>query len=266
MSNIIVLAGRKQSGKSSLANFLYGFYMTKAGVIPEFSIDDEGKLIVPGEIAGPDGQPAVEYGILDLQSPTEEVGAWASQMVWPLVKDYAFANSLKITCMNLFDLTYAQCFGTDEDKNTPSRIAWSDMHKLLDTKTKKEVKESGKFDRNMTAREVLQYFGTNVCRVMYESIWVDRAFVQIEQENPKLAVITDCRYKNEVFAAKERGAKLVKLTKKKFEDTHSSETDLDDLPDDTFDLVINNDDLTIKEKNYAMYEGLKKWNWLEISL
>jgi hypothetical protein len=266
MTKTIVIAGKKQSGKSSLANFLYGFYLTKGGILQNFTVDDDGKLIVPSVVVDETGQETFGQGILDLQTPSPEVFGWASKFVYPYVKDYAFANSLKQTCMGLFDLTYEQCYGTDEEKNTPSKIKWAHMYRLMSVKDINALKKEGKYDpeKNMSSREVLQYFGTNVCRVLYDNIWIDRVFTQIGQENTKLAIVTDCRYKNEVLAAKETGAKIVKLDKKKFEDNHSSETDLDDLPPETFDLIIPNQEMTIKEKNLCMYEGLVKWGWLNI--
>ena len=266
MTKTIVIAGKKQSGKSSLANFLYGFYLTKSGILENFTIDEDGKLIVPSVTVDETGKETFGQGILDLQTPSPEVFNWACRLIYPLVKDYAFANSLKQTCMSLFDLTYEQCYGSDESKNTPSKIKWSNMYKLMSVKDINALKKENKYDpeKNMSAREVLQYFGTNVCRVLYDNIWIDRVFTQISQEAPKLAIVTDCRYKNEVMTAKENGAMIVKLDKKKFEDGHSSENDLDDLPPETFDLIIPNQDMTIKDKNFAMYEGLVKWGWLNI--
>lgn len=264
MSHILVLCGAKQSGKSSLANFLYGFYLTRAKIVDKFTIDNDGKLIVPATVVNEEGQEVNGDGILELQTPSDDVALWASENVWPLVKDYAFANMLKMCCINLFDLTYEQCFGTNEQKNSLSKIKWENMADLLSTKERMSLKKAGLLDKNMTAREVLQYFGTNICRTIYDTIWIDRVFTQIQQDNPKIAIITDCRYKNEVLAAKANGAKIVKLTKRDFEDSHTSENDLNDLPDTEYDLIIDNQNMSIKEKNMAMYEGLKNWNIINV--
>ena len=68
----------------------------------------------------------------------------------------------------------------------------------------------------MTGREFLQFFGSEVCRKIYEEIWVSRLIKDVESEASLLAVIDDCRYPNEAEAIQNAGfdidRKQIKLT------------------------------------------------------
>ena len=57
----------------------------------------------------------------------------------------------------------------------------------------------------MAAREFLQFFGTDVCREIYEDVWQSRLIKDIIAEEPLVAVIDDCRFPNEVQAVQEGG-------------------------------------------------------------
>ena len=63
----------------------------------------------------------------------------------------------------------------------------------------------------MTAREVMQYVGTDFFRKIYPDVWVDSTIRKIESEAPDLAVIVDCRFPNETKGVKEAGGKVIKL-------------------------------------------------------
>lgn len=165
--------------------------------------------------------------------------------------------------MHLYNLTYEQCYGTDDDKNTLTNVKWNDVTPLFSHKEKIEVTNQGKTGKRMTAREFLQVFGTQVCRQIYDDCWVESCFKRIEAESPSIAIITDCRFPNEVDYALSKGAKIIKLTSKPFEDSHSSENSLNDIPDDKFHKIIDNTNLTIVEKNqqlldYLYAEGILK--------
>lgn len=98
----------------------------------------------------------------------------------------------------------------------------------------------------MTSRELLQYFGTDVMRKMYENVWVDYAVKTITREKSNLAIVADVRFPNEVEAIKNAGGKVIRLTREFAEDSHSSENALDKENYDwsNFDYVVNNTDMT----------------------
>lgn len=147
-------------------------------------------------------------------------------------KIYNFADPLKKDiCMNILGLTYEQCYGEDIDKNTVTDIQW-DGNKL-------------------TAREVMQFVGTDLFRKMKNDVWAGATIKKIQRESPVLAVIADCRFPNEVEAVHNAGGIVIKLTRNPYNSSHASETALD--PENyspyNFDLVIDNNDISIPEQN-----------------
>ena len=110
----------------------------------------------------------------------------------------------------------------------------------------------------MTAREFMQFFGTDVMRKMYEPIWVSSCIKKIQQEQSELAIIADVRFPNEAKAIEKAGGTLIRLTRQTIEDNHSSEVALDDYPfTDYIDNQDNSiDSLMVKVKHF--YQSLKE--------
>lgn len=64
---------------------------------------------------------------------------------------------------------------------------------------------------NLTPRWVLQYWGTEVCRVgFHNDIWVASLENRLRQTNNDI-VITDCRFPNEIKALQNIGGKVVRV-------------------------------------------------------
>ena len=272
MTKILVLAGKKQSGKNTSANFMVGYVISqlaRQGVpyLPtRFTVDDKtGELII-----GPISDPAVpdkdlSHGehMLNLYDQSIETQLWLQDCVYPHVRLYAFADMLKATASSVFGIPDEWVNGTDEDKRRETHIKWKNMGAFLAPKVVAQLKQSGKYEKNMTVREFLQYYGTNVCRKIYDDCWVESCFRRIEIDQPEFAVICDCRFKNEVKASKKHEARIVKLTRAPFStDTHASEVDLDNMHNNNFDLVIGKD-VTIREQNEALLNAMYEWGWFE---
>ena len=154
-------------------------------------------------------------------------------------KIYNFADPLKKDiCMNILGLTYEQCYGTDEDKNQLVNCFWD--------------------NKQLTAREVMQFVGTDIFRTMQNNVWADATIKKIIAEQIPLALIADCRFPNEVSAVKEAGGIVIKLTRNPFGSTHASETALDfgNYDHTNFDFVLSNEHMTISEQNKAIYNFL----------
>jgi len=114
----------------------------------------------------------------------------------------------------------------------------------------------------MTSREFLQYFGTDICRRIKPDVWTSACIQRIVLSGTQLAVVPDVRFPNEVEAIQKAGGKVIRLTRKPFEDSHSSETSLDS-EDVVFDHVIDNKDMDIHETNMALMSIMKEWKWLQ---
>ena len=156
---------------------------------------------------------------------------------------YNFADPLKQLCMDVLGLTYSQCYGPDESKN-----------ERVDCYRHYAPDSSGQ----MTAREVMQYVGTDIFRKMQHNVWSAATIRLIEKEKPDLAIIADCRFPNEVEAIKNNDGLVIKLNRNPYNSTHASEESLDANRYDAtnFNLVIDNDELTIGKQNEIIHDFL----------
>lgn len=261
-NKLLVFAGKKQSGKSSGANFVAGYTLTQLGRqgwpgFPiNFSINEDGKLVLQTE----DGS-----DILDLNRRDSDFLNWAENIMWPNVKLYAYADMLKLFAVSVFGLNEDHVYGSNEDKSRKTHIKWKSMCALLPPKHVAEIKKGGKYTEFMTVREFLQFFGTDVCRKLYGDCWVNSCLNRVKLECSDLAVIQDCRFENEVHAARairsdEWDVKVVRLLRAPLRDIHKSETGLDRMQDTTFDLIIPAD-VTIQEKNQLILNKMYEWGW-----
>lgn len=156
-------------------------------------------------------------------------------------KIYSFADPLKQNiCMDLLGLTEAQCYGSDEDKNSLTSLRWEHM-----------LGYDGNLTGFMTAREVMEYVGTKMFRKMKVNIWVEATLKEIERDNLDLAIIVDARFPDEVDAILNSNNYIVRLIRDPFNSTSEPEIALD--PDkydwNKFSLVIDNQNMTLQEKN-----------------
>ena len=121
----------------------------------------------------------------------------------------------------------------------------------------------------MTAREVMQVVGTDFFRALYPNVWADATIRKIQEDGSHIAIVADCRFPNEVEAIQNAGGKVVRLTRNSDDkDAHISETALDKENFDwnKFDVLIQNDDMSVGEQNKKLYDQLKEWGWLELSI
>jgi hypothetical protein len=250
MTNILGISGAKQSGKTTCSRFLHGYQLRLHEVVNKFFMDDDGNLLVNAVQIDENGEEIEGLGILDIERRDEEFLDYCSRTVWPYVRSFSFADPLKVIAVSLFGLSENQCFGTDEDKNTPVNIKWEDMPEI-----------TGDRSGFMTAREFLQYFGTDVCRRIKEDVWTSACIDRILSSGTELAIVPDVRFPNEVEAIQKAGGKVVRLDRKPYEDGHSSEIALETYSG--FDYYIKNHDMNMDETNVKLMEVLKEWGWLK---
>ena len=241
MTRILAFAGKKQSGKNTCCNFLHGYQMKSHGLLDDFAISEKGQVRV-----STDGS---NQGVLDVTREDLEFAMWAVDNMWPFIKHYAFASALKEIATGLFSLDKSQCYGSDVEKNTLTWFRWEDMPGY-----------EGENEGRMTAREFLQHFGTDICRKIHPNIWTDRTIKNISSEEPLIAVISDCRFPNEIEAVKRAGGKVIHLTRSTSTDPHNSETALDSYDD--YDAVIDNTNMSILETNKEVIRLIDEWGWL----
>ena len=234
MTKIVALCGKKQSGKTTLSNYLHGHEMKRHDVIEKFFISPIVELVVNCTFHDENGKEFEEMGVLDLQQKNDEFYQYASRRIWPLIRCYNFADSLKEICTMLFNIPPECVYGSDEQKNAiQEHLRWENMPGM------------DKTIGAMTSREFMQFFGTEIMRKMYEPIWLENCFKRIEEDKPDIAIIADCRFMNEVKAVQQRNGKVIRLTRNPYSSNHASEVDADKY--DGFDGTVDNQQMTIEE-------------------
>jgi len=203
-----------------------------------------------------------------------------------IIKIYSFADPLKRFCIDAMGLKEEQCYGSD-DKNTFTEYNWDTLPLEIRRRFGEEqVISSGSVHTRefgdttvvhghgpvsyvtpksgpMTGREILQIFGTDIMRGMFsDKIWVNATISLIKKENPPVALIADARFKSEIDALmSEDNGYVIRLKRKICEDSHPSETELDDFDFSKLGdrcLVIDNQDMSESEKNEVATPFFKK--------
>ena len=237
---IIGLSGRKQSGKSTAGNFIHSLYIAQLGISEKVYLNESGEIII-SDLLGDKNY----AGIFNTNTkPDSDITLkQVNDKLCPEIKLYSFADPLKQDiCINMFGLTYEQCYGTDDNKNSLTNIEWKNMPGY-----------NGENNGLMTARQVMEFIGTDIFRKIDTNVWVNATIKKINKDKSKLAIITDCRFPNEIQAIKNNGGKILRLTRNPFNSDHLSETILDQNNYDwnNFDYVIEND-------NYTLYDQVSK--------
>jgi len=195
-------------------------------------------------------------------------------------KRFSFAESLKRFCINVFGVEARKVQGTNEQKNELTHITWSDLPltKVEIDALKIDLDAKHKYVKckkdYMTGRELLQVFGSNICRKMFADCWVYDTIRRISATKVPVALIDDARFPNEILAFNLNSPQLVKyrlhiesppyvikLTRNPINSRHVSETALDhfnfigELGNRAF--VIKNDHLNVDSKNDRVHDIYK---------
>jgi len=235
---VLGISGRKQSGKTTVGNFILSLYMGQLGLAKQVLLDDEGQILV-SDFGGNESYAGIFSPRLIPTADTTAQNLLAK--LFSKVKIYNFADLLKNDiCMNILGLTYEQCYGSDDDKNQLTNLRWE--------------------GRQLTCRNVMEIVGTDIFRKLDPDVWVKATINKITQEKPDLAVITDCRFPNEVQAIKSIDGKVLRLTRNPHNSEHLSETILDKDKFDwsIFDYVIDNQDSSLYDQVTSVKTVLEK--------
>ncbi len=276
---ILMISGRKQSGKDSAANYLAGYLLKKAGIIKHFELDQQGKLLINYKFLDPEtNQEVEELALLDLERKDVEFADSASKQVWPLIKQEKFGNLLKDILITVFGLDRSEVYGSDDDKNKLSPLKWESVYKLLPNLRPKPQKKSLKdkmveaktegleaetmpsAPEFLTNRQAMEIVGTDIFRTLHNLCWVEPLFRQITEQGFPLVVISDCRNQDEIEYGRSLGAKIVRLTRNPFNGQHAIEIALDNYTE--FDLVIDNENMTQEQKGAELVNWLLSIGWV----
>ena len=244
MNNIIAFFGSKGSGKNSAGLFVYGAYMHALDLIKGgYCIKEDGLHI--SDLGGD----AYFQGRFDPYRNNPIMKEFLANNIDPYIRLYSFADDLKSFCINVLGLKWEQCYGANADKDSLTHLKWEDMPGVPDQK-----------NGFMTARAVMQYFGTEIIRKMYGPAWAKSTLRRIKEEQPILAVITDGRFQDELDEVKFASGKCIKLLRHPFEDQHDSEKI--PIKDEDFDAIIDNSKMSLDEQNDELIKVLEPWEVL----
>jgi hypothetical protein len=239
VTKIIGFSGRKQSGKSTSAKFVWTQLANISLKRKRFSFDNETEAVVDLD-NGKDINPELPFGAATQASM--ETG----------VKIYSFADQLKTLCHNLFNIEIKLMYGTERDKNTFTVVSWNDIPECI------RENYSVSYNRKLTIRELLQVVGTDIFRKMFGECWVFATFNKIKNDKYKYAIITDLRFPNEVSVTNEHGGIVIRqLRKSKNASEHSSESALDNFPHGEYFYTINNKGISLERKNKMVWDKIK---------
>lgn len=232
MTKIIAISGKKQSGKSTLAEFLRHYLNSK----DRFSFNNYFY-----------DQNTLELNLNFFENKSYVI---KPETITENVSVHSFADSLKTFCTNVMSLSLNQVYGSDIEKNSLTPYRWE--------KIPKEI--SNGRTGFMTAREVMQFVGTNIMRNMFdENIWVNACINDIKSKNKPYAIIADLRFPSEYNAVLKENGIVVRLTRTPFpDDKHESETALDSCDFSHKNCIVVPDSVHINEKCYYVSEKLSK--------
>lgn len=147
-------------------------------------------------------------------------------------EEFQFATPLKKFCMENLGLTWEQCYGSSEHRESLTKYSWKDIAPAI----------CQKYDKNpddcLTAREVLQVIGTDLMRdQFYREIWAE-AGIRLGLASKAIScVYSDVRFPNEIEASYRSKVRTIPIRLYRdtgLEDSHDSEKSLDE-----FDLIPN---------------------------
>lgn len=203
MTKIIAIGGKKKSGKGLAGTYLSGLILSSREAIKDFKLNPKNNDHCVDLIGGKGDNKNIHINSINPK----------------LVKIYGFADKIKEICSDVFGIDVKLLYGDENSKNSLTHIKWSDMPGVIvDEKfftklknwEKRNHQKNGRLkfgelpssvvyrpDTFMTVREILQYFGTDVCRRLFNECWVNALYSSIKKESPKFAIITDMRFDNE---------------------------------------------------------------------
>tara|TARA_R100001163_G_scaffold12639_1_gene11812 strand:- start:38622 stop:39386 length:765 start_codon:yes stop_codon:yes gene_type:complete len=243
MTQIIGFAGKKQSGKNTACDYVVALKLAELGISKSVRFSKSGKI----EVSDIFGERKPNKDWFEFSNDNLNISKLFSDGLDKYVKVYGLADTLKDLCIKVLGLSYEQAYGSDKDKNSLTEIEWI-------TAPCKNNKLEGK----MTAREVLQYVGTDIFRRLDPDVWIKSLLRKIQKDSPEIALICDVRFKNEIIKLQEAGGYIVGLTRDPYKkgDAHSSEKEIEECID-LCDTVVDNRKSTIEEQLKLIHDSIK---------
>lgn len=236
---IFVVSGKKQSGKSTSVVYCWTKIANNAAGFNRFS-NVEGSSFVVDSVYGDKFDPCIPSVLSNKYS--QDFG----------VKIFSFADKLKEICSDLFNINIELMYGSDLDKNQKTEILWEDVVPQL-----RQLFGEEKCKGLVTIRQLLQLVGNHM-RGLSPACWANITYKSIPRSGYPICMIADARYPNEISIGTEIGAKSIRLLRHPYKDDHDSEIALDDFPLGEFSLALDNTNMSLADKNEAVWKFVRK--------
>lgn len=261
MKHVILFVGSMQSGKTTSAAAIYGYHLTQLGLIPNCSFDENGRMSIIYDQTNNQGI------YLDIDTEDEQIVEFMKQHFWGHVRHFSFATNFKDSLCKIFSIDRKMLYGSNEEKNQETHILWDNVLPLLSPQRFEELKHNA--GKKMTGRQLMQVFGTDICRQIDEPCHIRNAFKTAQEVNPDIAIFPDGRFEDEFefFENLKRSQSdfkvwLIKLKRMKIKSNDPMEQGAPGIKESRYDLVIDNDNLSTIEKNEILINFLLKNNVL----
>jgi len=247
MTQIVGFAGKKQSGKNTACNYILALKLAELGVCKKSRLSEKGAV----EVSDIFGETLEGKEWFEFSSKNLNMSKLFEDHLGSYVRIYGLADTLKDLCIDVLGLTYEQAYGTDKAKNSKTNILWEDTPTWQNSSLNKNR-------NNMTAREVLQYVGTDFFRKLDANVWINSVIRKIKRDKPEVALICDVRFKNEIVELQKEGAYIVGLTRDPYSkaDQHISEKEIEEALS-LCDSICDNAKVGIKDSVKMVHNGLK---------
>jgi hypothetical protein len=169
----------------------------------------------------------------------ERAAVLAASLGVPAPERVAFADKLKLAAAAALGVDMETLESLKRDDNARIRLS------RFTAETADAPADPPNVLHQITVRQYLQYFGTEVGREIFGgSFWVDQALAPDLDHTGRLIIVTDCRFPNEAERVRELGGLVVRVTNGPLNtEGHASEQVLDtDLIDFEIDNSIRGDE------------------------
>jgi hypothetical protein len=158
---------------------------------------------------------------------------------------------LKVACKNIFDFSDEALWGASQFREEPDpRYVFSGKNPVDGTPLLKVARNERHywlresdgewFPKFVSPRVALQTLGTEWGRRLYESIWLDACINHIRNTGNDKHTIPDVRFRNELAGIRNAGGVIVRLLRGERQSSHPSELEMESIPLEDFDFVVNN--------------------------
>lgn len=279
MKKVIALAGKKGTGKTTLALYIKAILLRKLGLIKNDKYTGQFCNINLMQKENDPYNIIYDNDVLNIAS-------------YPQIEICSFAFALKEMAINILSLDRNMIYGTQEHKERATEYKWENLNvwtrwinssnkSINYIKDRPDVDTSYISNENdlwshcieysgipsnlksgkMSYREVLQVLGTDVFRQMFDrDVWVNCVISHIKNSPAQYFIIDDMRFESELNAVKSlKDYAIINLNRStSYNDVHASETGLNNLLNDKSHNIISVYSKTMEEKNSIAYEFLKE--------